>query len=297
MDIFPPGSSRLNEDPVQASYAWCRALAKDRAKNFYYSFALLSRRQHDAMCAVYAFMRVCDDLSDEPGISSDERRRRLQDWRSSLELALGGLRSMPAHPVWLALYDTVLRYRIPAAYLHEMIDGVGSDVDFRPVETFDQLYRYCYQVASVVGLTIIHIFGFESARALALAEKCGIAFQLTNILRDVKEDAANGRVYLPAEDLARFGVSAELLAAGPPQGKLRELLEFQATRARGYYLESAGLVELVNARSRASLRALIRIYSELLDRIVTSGYDVFTRRIALSKREKLWILATEALRP
>jgi phytoene synthase len=289
---FPSGVG----DPVAVSYAWCRALAKERAKNFYYSFRLLSKKQHDAICAVYAFMRVCDDLSDDPGMSLEQRQAALAGWRRDLDLALGGLQTMPRHPVWLALYDAVLKYKIPRAYLHQMIDGVTSDLEFRPVETFDQLYRYCYQVASVVGLTVIHIFGFKGEAALPLAEKCGIAFQLTNIIRDVREDAENGRVYLPGEDLARFGVRPEQLKKGPRDDAFRNLMRFEAERARRYYDESRPLVDLVDPGSRASLRALIEIYSQLLDRIVASDFDVLTQRIALTTWEKVWILVRERLR-
>jgi len=289
---FPGGLG----DPVALSYEWCRTLARARAKNFYYSFRLLSKRQHDAICAVYAFMRVCDDLSDDPGMSLEQRRVALAGWRRDLDLALGGLKTMPLHPVWLALYDAVLKYKIPPEYLHQMIDGVTSDLEFRPVETFDQLYRYCYQVASVVGLTVIHIFGFKGEAALPLAEKCGIAFQLTNILRDVREDAQNGRVYLPAEDLSRFGVSVAQLENGSRDDAFRNLMRFEADRARRYYDESKPLVELVDRGSRASLRALIEIYSQLLDRIVASDFDVLNRRIALTTWEKVSILIREKLR-
>jgi len=289
---FPGGLG----DPVALSYEWCRNLARARAKNFYYSFRLLSKRQHDAICAVYAFMRVCDDLSDDPGMSLEQRQAALAGWRRDLDLALGGLKTMPLHPVWLALYDAVLKYKIPHEYLHQMIDGVTSDLEFRPVETFDQLYRYCYQVASVVGLTVIHIFGFKGEAALPLAEKCGIAFQLTNILRDVREDAQNGRVYLPAEDLSRFGVSVAEVENDSRDDAFRNLMRFEADRARRYYDESKPLVELVDRGSRASLRALIEIYSQLLDRIVASDFDVLNRRIALTTWEKVSILIREKLR-
>ncbi len=286
---FPSGVG----DPVAVSYEWCRALAHHRAKNFYYAFRLLSKKQHDAICAVYAFMRVCDDLSDDPGMRVEQRHAALAGWRRDLNLALGGLQTMPLHPVWLALYDAVLKYKIPPEYLHQMIDGVTSDLEFQPVETFDQLYRYCYQVASVVGLTVIHIFGFRGPEALPLAEKCGIAFQLTNILRDVQEDAGNGRVYLPAEDLARFGVDPAHLVH---DDQFRQLMRFEAERARRYYDEAKPLVEMVDRGSRASLRALIEIYSQLLDRIVASDFDVLHQRIALTTWEKVWILVREKLR-
>jgi phytoene synthase len=271
-------------DTLAASYAHCRRVARSRARNFYYSFVLLSRPQRDAMCAVYAFMRYCDDLSDEPGAS----RAAIEEWRKALEAALDG--RTDAHPVLPAFHDTVNRYHIPAAYFHEMVDGVASDLEPRRFETFEQLYRYCYQVASVVGMTTVHIFGFRSPEALRLAEKCGVAFQMTNILRDIREDAGLGRIYLPAEDLARFGVSEQDLRAGLRTPEFIALMDFEAGRARGYYQESQPLVEMVDRCSRASLRALMTIYSRLLDRIERSNYDVFAQRISLPAWEKSMIV-------
>jgi 15-cis-phytoene synthase len=278
--------------PLAESYRHCRKVARTRARNFYYSFLLLSREQRDAMCAVYAFMRHCDDLSDAPGAATEERRASLAAWRNELNEAFAGHYGL--NPLWPALHDTVLRFKIPAEYLHEMIDGVSSDLDGPRVQTFDELYHYCYQVASVVGLTVIHIFGFESPHALPLAEKCGIAFQLTNIIRDVREDAENGRIYLPAEDLHRFGVGQEDLLADAPAENVTKMLSFQAGRARSYYRESAPLVRLVHARSRASLRAMISIYWALLDRIEAARFDVFSRRVRLPALQKVSIMAGSA---
>ena len=274
---------------LEDSYAYCRRVARTRARNFYYSFVLLSRAQRNAMCAVYAFMRYCDDLSDEPG----SNLASIEQWRAALDEALEG--RYGAHPVLPAFHDTVSRYRIPPRYFHEMIDGVASDLEPRTFETFEQLYRYCYQVASTAGLTTIHILGFESPQALPLAEKCGIAFQLTNILRDIREDAARGRIYLPAEDLARFGVTGDDIRGGVRTPEFIDLMDFETARARQYYKESQPLVGLVDRRSRASLTALISIYSRLLDRIERSNYDVFTRRISLSAWEKSWIVVRALL--
>ncbi len=273
---------------TQESYAWCRRVARSRAKNFYYSFVLLPRRKRDAMCAVYAFMRVCDDLSDEPGA----RRAALDAWRKGLDRALQG--DFDGHPCWPALYDTVRRFGLPPRYLHEMIEGVCSDLDWRPIRTFDELYRYCYLVASVVGLTIIHIFEFSSPEALPLAEKCGVAFQLTNILRDVREDRERGRVYLPEEDLRRFGVDPRDLRY---DDQFRDLMRFEAERAKAYYRESLPLIDLVHPDSRHSLAALIAIYRRLLEKIENSGYDVLSRRVSLSASEKLFLLLRCRLRP
>lgn len=271
---------------IPESFAWCRRVARTRAKNFYYSFLLLDSERRDAMCAIYAFMRVCDDLSDEPGAKSRETFER---WRRDMVAALDGRPA--AHEVWPAFQATVARYRIPREYFHAMIDGVESDIDFKPIETFDQLYQYCYRVASVVGLTVIHILGFESEAALPLAEKCGVAFQLTNILRDVKEDFGNGRIYLPAEDFAFFGVAEESLKGAVLTPELRRLLEYESHRARSYYDAAKPLPAMVNPRGRPMLEALIETYSTLLDRVEQSGYEVLRQRISLSTWRKLWILA------
>jgi phytoene synthase len=256
---------------LERSYAYCRGVARRQARNFYYAFLLLSKPQRDAMCAIYSFMRHCDDLSDEP----EGTLEAMADWRTQLDSSLDG--RYGNHPCWPAFHDAVRRYRIPRQYFHEMIDGVTSDLAPRDIASFDELYRYCYQVASVVGLTIVHIFGFESQRALELAEKCGVAFQLTNIIRDVKEDRERGRTYLPREDREQYP-------------DLRDLLAFEASRARAYYAEAEPLLDLVEKRSRKSLWALMRIYRRLLERIEESGFDVMSRRIRLSTVEKIGIL-------
>ncbi len=269
---------------LEASYTFCRQIARTRARNFYYSFLLLSRDQRNAMCAIYAFMRYCDDISEAAGATESA----INHWRQDLDRALAG--DYPDNPLWPAFHDTVQRYKIPCHYFHEMIDGVSGDLEPRRIQTFDELYRYCYQVASVVGLIIIHIFGFESPDALQLAEKCGIAFQLTNILSDVREDSSNGRVYIPAEDIQRFG--ADL---AKHDDRFVSLMSFEAERARDYYEQSRPLLSLVALRSRASLWAMIEIYRRLLRRIQRSNYDVLARRIRVPTWEKLSILARASL--
>jgi phytoene synthase len=269
---------------LEESYQWSENVARSQAKNFYYSFLLLPLPKRRAMCAIYAFMRYCDDLSDDEGIP--DRAAAIGRWRGDLEAALKG--RAPDYPLWPAFADSVARYKIPHQYFFDMVEGVSSDLEPRVMHTFDELYRYCYHVASVVGLTIIHIFGFEDKKALELAEKCGIAFQLTNILRDVREDAEKNRVYIPAEDFARFGVSSKNFE---PADAFRRLMEFEAQRARKYYQESAPLTAMIDASSRPSLRALIAVYARLLDRIVASNYDVLSHRVRVPGWEKVWILA------
>jgi 15-cis-phytoene synthase len=274
---------------LRASYRFCTQIARKRAKNFYYSFLLLEKSQRDAMCAVYAFMRQCDDLSDDPVTRDPVRLRQMVgDWRRKLDRALSG--DVTEHALWPAFRDTVERYHIPHRYFHEMIDGILSDLEPTAIQTFDQLYRYCYRVASVVGLTVIHIFGFRSPKALMMAEKCGVAFQLTNILRDVREDAGMRRIYLPQEDLERFGVSVEQLQSGVEDKRFRELMKFEVARARSYYESSAPLIELIDRKSRRSLWALRGIYLRLLRKIEQSDYNVLSRHINVAKPAKIGLL-------
>lgn len=271
---------------VEESYAYCTQVARRRARNFYYSFVLLSAPQKNAICAIYAFMRYCDDLSDDE--TGGDRQAAIGRWRADLERALAG--DIPDHPVWPAFHDAVQRYRIPHEYFFEMIAGVSGDLEPRRIQKFEELYRYCYQVASVVGLTVIHIFGFDSADAPVLAEKCGIAFQLTNILRDVREDAEHDRVYLPREDLECFSVDPADFAEGKRSENFVRLMRFEADRARMYYKESAPLIELIHRESRSSLWALIQIYSRLLRKIEESDFDVLSGRIHVPTWEKTWIV-------
>ncbi|MBV8808244.1 MAG: phytoene/squalene synthase family protein [Acidobacteriaceae bacterium] len=293
---MPPASAPvLNSGSVAASYRFCREVAKRRAKNFYYSFLLLEKPQRDAMCAIYAYMRHCDDLSDEPATNDkSELRESIARWRMKLNRVLDG--EMAEDPIWPAFHDTVERYKIPHRYFHEMIDGILSDIEPQQVRTFSDLYRYCYRVASVVGLTVIHIFGFRSTSALLLAEKCGVAFQLTNIVRDIREDALMGRVYVPREDLDRFGVTLDQLRSGSEDKAFRELMKFEATRARSYYDESAPLLELIEPKSRRSLWVLRQIYLRLLSRIEKADYSVLSRRVNVPKRTKIALLGWAFLR-
>lgn len=274
---------------LEASFEYCRQVTRGRALNFYYAFKLLGPAEHDALCAIYAFMRYCDDVSDEPGDDLASARRRLESWRADLDAALDGRE--PGHPLWPAFRHVVRRYGLPRLYFHEMIEGVGSDLEPRTFQTFDELYRYCYQVASVAGLCVVHILGAEDEQALPFAEKCGVAFQLTNILRDVREDAARGRVYFAEEDLARFGLSRQDVLECRDSEALRALFRFQAGRAKAYYQESAPLVQMVPPRNRPALWALIEIYRQLLLRIERSEYNVLATRIRLSVAEKLGIVA------
>ncbi len=276
---------------VDESFEHCRRVARSRAKNFYYSFLLLPREQKDAMCAIYAFMRYCDDISDGDAPSLESRQQRLDSWRVKLADALAG--RFGDDPVLPAFATTIDRYSIPNEYFTELVDGMQTDIEPPVYRTFDELYRYCYQAASVVGLTTIHVFGFDSPAALQLAEKCGVAFQLTNIMRDISEDAGLGRVYLPEEDLKRFGLSRrEILekTVTPADERFRRLMEFQWARAERYYQEAAPLLSMVKRPSQPALWAMVAIYHGILLRIRGARYNVLDHRVRLSDWEKTWIV-------
>jgi phytoene synthase len=230
---------------------------------------------------------VTDDLVDGPQAIA-EKRLALDDWRQQLDAALAGDYSHPLHP---ALHHTVKQYGIPRRYLEDVLDGVGMDLDTDHYDTFADLYCYCYRVASAVGLACIHIWGFHDERAISYAESAGIALQLTNILRDLAEDAARGRVYLPREDLVRFGYTALDLEQGHYDERFRALMRFQVERARSYYEAAAPLAELLDPAGRAVFLVMLRTYRGLLEVIVRRDYDVFHGRVRLSRLHKLWLAA------
>jgi phytoene synthase len=289
------------------AYSVCRGITRSNAKNFYYAFLVLPKRKRESLCAVYAFMRRCDDIADDPALSVEERRYKLDVWLDALHRVQQGEPS--DDPILLALTDTQRRYTIPAGLLDELALGTAMDVDSgaagvenpgspaAPVpgltvqyQTFDDLKVYCYRVASVVGLVCIHIFGYRDPAAESLAEHCGLAFQLTNIIRDVKEDAAMGRVYLPQEDLAKFGLSAAELLSAPDPARFRPLLAMEAARAREYYQAGDELNSYISEDSRPALWVLVNIYRKLLEKIADRQYDVFSGKVSLTVSEKLRIL-------
>lgn len=269
------------------SYRAAEAVARSRARNFYYSFVVLPPERRRGLCAVYAFMRHCDDISDG-GDSPESKRELLKKWRVRLDAALNGdceeSRIMPAFA------DTVRRFSIPAQYFHWLVDGAEMDLIIDRYRTFDDLYRYCFNVASAVGLVCLQIFGYTDERARKYAESCGIAFQLTNILRDVREDAEMGRIYLPDEDLERFGYPASDLKKGVFDERFRALMAFEAKRAADYYAEARNLLPLVDRVSRPALWAMMEIYRRILGKIVRRNYDVFGSRARLAASEKAGIV-------
>ena len=287
------------ESQLHMAYSVCRGITRERAKNFYYGFLVLPKRKRQALCAVYAFMRRCDDIADDPSLSPQERRQKLDVWVEAFHAAEAG--HPTDDPILLALTDAQRRFHIPIGLLDGLAFGTAMDVaeDAAAVDpsslkvqyaTFQDLERYCYQVASVVGLVCIRIFGYTNPAAEPLAERCGLAFQLTNIIRDVKEDAALGRVYIPAEDLQQLGIDpGELQGPANPQ-RLRPLLELEAQRAIQNYRAGEELLPLIAEDSQPALWVLVTIYRSLLEKIARLNYDVFTRRVALTTREKLMIL-------
>jgi phytoene synthase len=268
---------------VAQSYAACEEIARRAASSFYPAFRILPADQRRAMCAIYAFFRIADDISDEPG-PTDEKRRQLDLFRSGLDRALVDQPSLAIHP---ALNDTIQRFAIPPGYLKAGIDGVEMDLTATSYSTFAELQRYCYHVASVVGLACIHIWGFSGAQAEQHAVDAGIAFQLTNILRDLGEDGARGRIYLPLEDLDRFGVKPEQLARQERGESFRALMQFEVERARQFYDSAGPLAPLLQPPGRAVFLMMARTYRALLDEIQRRDYDVFSSRVRLSRWRKI----------
>ncbi len=286
----------MSEHPLQlrAAYSVCRHIARSAAKNFYYGFLVLPARKRNALSAVYAFMRHADDISDDLTVPVEQRREKLDEWMNAFRRVAAGERT--DDPVLLALADTQKTFNIPSDLLEKLVYGTAMDLQTGAsgtlhYETFDQLYDYCYHVASVVGLVCIRIFGYRDPRAEELAEKTGIAFQLTNILRDVKEDSQMGRVYLPCEDFRKFGLDAGALNNGTAATAMRPLLEFEADRARKFYHAADDLLPLIDDDSQPALWTLVEIYRRLLKRIAAQNYDVFSQRVQLSSAEKVGILA------
>jgi phytoene synthase len=297
---FAPTHSQL-----AMAYSVCSGIARNSARNFYYAFLVLPHAKRKALCAVYAFMRKCDDLSDDASLPLRERRARLEAWLDSLHRAQAG--HATDDPILLALTDAQRRYQIPAEFLDQLAFGTLMDVPETPesepqqtgqmegpvvqYRTFKDLYLYCYHVASVVGLVCIKIFGYRDATAEHLAERCGIAFQLTNIIRDVKEDAAMGRVYVPLEDLQKFELAPSDLQSSPDKARLRSLLAMEADRARDFYKSGHELLPLVNEDSEPALWVLVTIYQRLLEKIAQRQYDVYSGKIRLTAFEKVSVLA------
>ena len=304
------------ESQLVVAYSVCRSIARTAAKNFYYAFLALPRRKREALCAVYAFMRRCDDIADDASLPLRDRRLKLADWLDAMHSAAAG--NPTDDPVLLALSHAQRRFKVRIDLLDQLALGTAMDLkeqedeedepgfarspDAHPgspviqYQTFDDLSRYCYSVASVVGLVCIKIFGYRDPAAEPLAERCGLAFQLTNIIRDVKEDAAMGRVYLPQQDLEKFGLSATDVGATSDVARFRPLLATEADRAREFYRAGDELIPLVDDDSQPGLWVLVTIYRQLLEKIAARQYDVFTEKVSLTAWEKLKILSKGVLK-
>jgi phytoene synthase len=299
---------------LELAYAACREIAKREAKNFYWAFRVLPQHKSDAMCAVYAFMRKADDLADDERLTLDQRREAMAEWTEGWRTARAGVTH---DPVFLALNDTQRRFGISDELLEKLVEGTTLDLkenlpgietvrsiritegahttnSFQVYRTFEELYRYCYLVASVVGLVCIRIFGYTDERAEQYAEHVGIAFQLTNILRDVKEDAERGRVYLPLAELEHEHVQLEdlLLATHGVviNQEMVDLIKREVKRAGVFYRDANELIPLLDADSRPAMRVLVSIYEGLLDKIAANPAAVFRKRVSVSTLTKLVIL-------
>ncbi len=289
---------------LDRAYDYCQRVARARARNFYYVIRMLPRPKRRAIYATYAVCRLWDDIADDD-MPSDRKRALFVETRRSLASAFieasGGangrdptqdpIQASEQPPEFVALSDTARAYNIPSQYFEAVLDGVESDLATSRYANFAELRDYCRKVASAVGLICISIFGYEEPSAERYAEDMGIALQLTNVLRDIKEDAERDRIYIPQDEMAEFGYGEDDLARGVIDDRFKALMEFQVERARSYYERSRPLFDLVEPEARACLRGLHTAYGAILERIERNGYDVFSRRIGLSGREKFAIAA------
>lgn len=274
---------------VDAAYAACQAITRREARNFAWGIMLLPRPKRLALAALYAFARRVDDIADGDG-SPEDRRRQLGEVRAALEGLPG---SAGADPVLVALADTLARYPVPRAALGDLIDGALWDVDRSRYETWSELGEYCRRVAGTIGLACTAVYGpSDPERARPLAETLGLALQQINIMRDVAEDWSLGRVYLPRDELARFGVTEEEIARGRMGPGWRGLMAHQGARAHGLMAEGLGLVALLDRRSALCVRTLAGIYGGVLEEIERRHYDVFSSRPRLSASGKLRVIGS-----
>ena len=272
---------------LELAYEECRQITRREAKNFYYAFLTLPRPRRRAIYVIYSFCRYCDDAVDSQD-SYDRKRQTLDNLREELALSYAGKADTP---LFLGLSDVAQRYNIAPEYFQELLAGVESDLSKNRYRDFEELYQYCYRVASVVGLICIQIFGYKDARATAHAIDLGQAMQLTNISRDVREDMEADRIYLPQDEMARFGYSEEELRSLTFNDAFVNLMRFQSQRARDYFQSGFQLLPYLSPRSRACPAVLGRLYSNVLDRIEDANYDVLHRRVSLSTTEKLCVMA------
>ncbi|HLA85612.1 MAG TPA: phytoene/squalene synthase family protein [Thermoguttaceae bacterium] len=292
------------EITVESSYRFCHAAARRAGSNFYPCFLVLPGAQRRAMEAIYAFMRHTDDLGDRPGTDATVRITALRAWRDTLDRALGGESGGVTGPerggpenILPALGDAVRRFAIPPEHLRAVIDGVEMDVHGTTYETFDELAEYCHRVASAVGLACIHVWGFHGEEAIQTARHCGLAFQLTNILRDLKEDAAMGRVYLPREDFRRCDYSVEALRRGEADEAFLRLMRMEIDRAEAFYREGARLFDHLERPGQRIIGLMFGVYHGLLRKIASDPAAVLSRRVRVGRMERLRLAARWLLLP
>jgi phytoene synthase len=277
-------ANQLND--LDSAYARCARITRSSSSNFYYAFMLLPAARRRALYAVYAFCRFVDDIADDAG-GPIAPATLLDRWRDELNQVYEG---SGQRPVSRALADSVCRFNIPQHYFEEIINGVAMDLTLRRYTNFDELRQYCYRVASAVGLISIEIFGYQNPATKLYAERLGIALQLTNIIRDVKEDAARDRIYLPLEDLRRFGVTEDEILQSVHTPEFNELMEFETARARDFYRDADAELAPEDRPAMLAAEGMRLIYSALLERIVRSGYRVFDGRLSVSAPRKLYLV-------
>tara|TARA_B100001013_G_scaffold343966_1_gene272924 strand:+ start:1775 stop:2632 length:858 start_codon:yes stop_codon:yes gene_type:complete len=262
-----------------------KQLTQKSRSNFYFSFLFLPKVKREAIYSVYAFCRHSDDIADQ-SLSQEERAEQLKAWRHRLDACYEGSAETP---VMQSLFETVERYRIPKEYLDDLINGVEMDLTRTRYETFDDLYPYCYRVASVVGLICIEIFGYENPDSRKFAEYLGVALQLTNILRDISTDADQDRIYVPLKDLRRFHLSEDDLLQGRCSDAFVEMMAFQVERAESYYQKAVEMLPRQDRSNMIAAEIMGAIYHRLLDRIRAANYDVFAQTIAIPDWKKFLI--------
>jgi phytoene synthase len=293
MSLLAAASGQTSVTLAQ-SRAYCEQLTKSQARNFYYGLKLLPEPKRSAMFALYAYMRLVDDIADgEDGRGIPQRQEALDAWEESTTAALVGQRAPDGHAIWPAFTDMVRRNSVPARVFRDVIAGQRQDLDSPIFDTFAQLREYCYRVAGVVGIASIYVWGFDGGdETEALAIDRGIAFQLTNVLRDLREDAARGRTYLPREELAAAGITEDDLGAGSANANGERFAIFmhqQIKRAQSYYDRSAALEDRISRDSRPTLVAMTHIYHGLLKKIANNPQRVLHERVSLSPISKLRI--------
>ena len=290
-----PGFSRLedlDDEAIDRAFEYCRQITRQGSKTFYFGARFLPLEKRQAMWAVYNFCRQTDDMVDKAvGATIEEICARLSVWEAELLQSFEGkvLATKPAMVAWL---HTTRAYNLEAHPPLELLKGVRMDLEKSRYANFEELHLYCYRVASTVGLMASQVMGYTDPCALEYAVNLGIAMQLTNILRDVGEDAALGRIYLPQDEMARFGYTEEELLRGEINARFLRLMQFQISRARRYYRQAMPGIEYLPEDCRLSITVAARLYSRILDKIERNGYDVFTRRAFVPKREKLLGLAS-----